>query len=46
MFYDGSVYRYEASRIGDGGVEDMIRLSEANSGLVRYIHANVKYSYS
>ena len=46
MFYDGSVYRYEASRIGDGSLEDMIRLGETNSGLVRFIHANVKFDYS
>ena len=46
MFYDGSVYRHEASRIGDGALGEMIRLGEGNSGLVRFIHAHVKYDYS
>ena len=46
MFQDGSVYRYQASSIGDGALEDMIGLSESNSGLVGFIQANVKYDYS
>ena len=46
MFYDSSVYRYEASRIGDGALGETIRLGEGNSGLVRFIHAHVKYDYS
>lgn len=44
-YNDSSIYRWSASTIGDGGIETMIRLAEANRGLNSWIHNNVRLRY-
>ena len=46
QFYDGSVYQWEAARVGDATIDTMISLAEAQAGLGTFIYANVRFDYS
>lgn len=45
-FKGGSVYRYTSSSVGEGNLNQMVRLARSGDGLNSFINRVVKHRYS